>query len=316
MKASVSPPARLGAASPPRAGPSVAPTALHPADPSPHRPLPLTTPDPAVESMPPASDFLDSLRRAIGARRAPTQPSLPLPADPLALVYRVWPPAPPAAPRRSPHCSPPAPGPRRPLHRTARGDPALRRDPGPRPRLRPARGGTLSAAYRRLKKHAGEIRTTSTRGRYLGFCLAATWPAPPRLRRSSRRHRPVHRHAGATVHHDRDTLVETAWRASPAPSTSRTARTSSSTATPTSPSSHLSERHRRRPGHPLRRRSRRRRGPSPGSHRRLVPRRGPLGPPHPRPGAGPGGSAEVTRGPHDCLSTERQWARPQLRKPV
>ncbi|MFB7328276.1 BPL-N domain-containing protein [Streptomyces sp. NPDC001698] len=169
--------------------------------------------------MPPASDFLASLRRAFGARSTSEQPPLPSPGGrPLALVYRG-----PAA--RPAGCSEAvaallASGPWNldvrytgpheeiPLSAAALAHAHVYAQPG---------GGSLSAAYRRLKKHADEIRDyVHGGGRYLGFCLggylAGATPGFALLPGDTDQYIAT---PGATIHNDRDTLVETAWRGLP-----------------------------------------------------------------------------------------------------
>ncbi|GGU82996.1 hypothetical protein GCM10010211_56200 [Streptomyces albospinus] len=169
--------------------------------------------------MPPATGFLDSVRRAFGAREEPGAAPLPEPGGrPLALVYRG-----PAA--RPAGCSEAVAsllssgpwnldvrytGPHEeiPLSAASLAHAHLYAQPG---------GGSLAPAYRRMKKHTDEIRAyVHGGGHYLGFCLggylAGDDPGFDLLPGDTDQYIVT---PGATVDHDRDTVVETRWRGVP-----------------------------------------------------------------------------------------------------
>ncbi|MFK0296259.1 BPL-N domain-containing protein [Streptomyces sp. NPDC090442] len=168
--------------------------------------------------MSPPARFLSSLRRTLAAHGTPETP-LPAPGDrPLALVYRG-----PAA--RPAGCSEAVAellaagpwdldvrytGPHEdiPLSAASLAHAHLYAQPG---------GGSLAPAYRRMHKHADEIRDyVQGGGRYLGFCLggylAGDDPGFDLLPGDTDQYIVT---PGATVTHDRDTVVETRWRGQP-----------------------------------------------------------------------------------------------------
>ncbi|MER6049438.1 BPL-N domain-containing protein [Streptomyces sp. NPDC001793] len=167
----------------------------------------------------PPDGLLGSLRRAFGARDETESPLLPAPdGRRLALVYRG-----PAA--RPAGCSEAvaellATGPWNldvrytgphetvPLSAASLTHAHLYAQPG---------GGSLAPAYRRLRRHAGEIRDyVQGGGRYLGFCLggylAGDDPGFDLLPGDTDQYIVT---PGATVRHDGDTVVETRWRGLP-----------------------------------------------------------------------------------------------------
>ncbi|MER7984080.1 BPL-N domain-containing protein [Streptomyces noursei] len=169
--------------------------------------------------MSPPTRFLDSVRRAFGARTEAETPPLPAPGGRrLALVYRG-----PAA--RPAGCSEAVaalleagpwdldvrytgPSEEVPLSLTSLAHAHLYAQPG---------GGSLGPAYRRLRKHGDEIRAyVRGGGRYLGFCLggylAGDDPGFDLLPGDTDQYIAT---PGATVTHDDDTVVETRWRGLP-----------------------------------------------------------------------------------------------------
>ncbi|QHC25829.1 BPL-N domain-containing protein [Streptomyces sp. GS7] len=168
--------------------------------------------------MPPPTGLLDSVRRAFGAREEPGSAPLPEPGGRrLALVYR-GPATQPGCPEAVAALLASGPwdldvrytGPHEdlPLSAETLAHAYVYAQPG---------GGSLAPAYRRLKRQADVIRDyVHGGGRYLGFCLggylAGSDPGFDLLPGDTDQYITT---PGATVDHERDTLVETRWRGQP-----------------------------------------------------------------------------------------------------